>query len=126
MKILNNLYQPLILIAIAISILSNFGSVVAIIEPLTFTKISISNQGLWLRDRSNLGEIIINGTFLDTERARIQKPVFFLINSDTQCEIYTLRNPISNVNEHVRGLNASGNSSSGVLGQGVEVGCSDH
>ena len=46
MKILNNLYQPLILIAIAISILSNFGSVVAIIEPLTFTKISISNQGL--------------------------------------------------------------------------------
>ena len=44
MKILNNLYQPLILIAIAISILSNFGSVVAIIEPLTFTKISISNQ----------------------------------------------------------------------------------
>lgn len=45
MKILNNLYQPLILIAIAISILSNFGSVVAIIEPLTFTKISISNQG---------------------------------------------------------------------------------
>ena len=45
MKILNNLYQPLILIAIAISILSNFGSLVAIIEPLTFTKISISNQG---------------------------------------------------------------------------------
>lgn len=45
MKILNNLYQPLILIAIAISILSNFGSVVAIIEPLTFTKILISNQG---------------------------------------------------------------------------------
>ena len=45
MKILNNLYQPLILIAIAISILSNFGSAVAIIEPLTFTKISISNQG---------------------------------------------------------------------------------
>ncbi len=50
--------------------------------------ISISNQGLWLRDRSNLGEIIINGTFLDTESARIQKPVFFLINSDTQ---YTKR-----------------------------------
>jgi len=45
LKILNNLYQPLILIAIAISLLSNFGSVVAIIEPLTFTKISISNQG---------------------------------------------------------------------------------
>ena len=46
--------------------------------------ISISNQGLWLRDRSNLGETIINGTFLDTERARIKRPVFFLINSDTQ------------------------------------------
>ena len=42
--------------------------------------ISISNQGLWLRDRSNLGETIINGKFLDTERARIKRPVFFLIN----------------------------------------------
>ena len=46
--------------------------------------ISISNQGLWLKDRSNLGEIIIKGTYLDTKKASIQKPIFFLINSDTQ------------------------------------------
>ena len=46
--------------------------------------ITISNQGLWLRDRSNLGEIIIKGVYLDTQRARIKKPVFFLINPDTK------------------------------------------
>ena len=39
--------------------------------------ISISNLGLWLRYRSNLGENIINGTFLVNERARIQRPYFF-------------------------------------------------
>ena len=45
MKILNNIYLPLIVVAVVISLLSNFGSLIAIIEPLTFTKISISNQG---------------------------------------------------------------------------------
>ena len=45
MKILNNIYLPLIFFAVVISLLSNFGSLIAIIEPLTFTKISISNQG---------------------------------------------------------------------------------
>jgi lipopolysaccharide export system permease protein len=46
--------------------------------------IAISNQGLWLRDRSNLGEMIIKGTYLDSINATIKKPVFFLINSDTK------------------------------------------
>ncbi len=46
--------------------------------------ITISNQGLWLRDRSNLGEIIIKGVYLDSENSKIKKPVFFLINSETQ------------------------------------------
>ena len=45
MKILNNIYLPLIVVAVVISLLSNFGSLIAIIEPLTFTKISITNQG---------------------------------------------------------------------------------
>jgi|TARA_A100001388_G_scaffold266904_1_gene240443 GlpG protein len=34
-----------IVIAVVLSLLSNFGSLIAIIEPFTFTKISISNQG---------------------------------------------------------------------------------
>ena len=45
MKILNNIYLPLIVVAVVLSLLSNFGSLIAIIEPLTFTKISITNQG---------------------------------------------------------------------------------
>ena len=45
--------------------------------------ISISNQGLWLRDRSNLDEILIKGSYLDTEKTMIKNPVFFLLNSDT-------------------------------------------
>ena len=35
----------MIVIAVVLSFLSNFGSLIAIIEPFTFTKISISNQG---------------------------------------------------------------------------------
>ena len=46
--------------------------------------ITISNQGLWLRDRSNLGEIIIKGVYLDTENSKIKKPVFFLKNHEKQ------------------------------------------
>ena len=35
----------MIVIAVVLSLLSNFGSLIAMIEPFTFTKISISNQG---------------------------------------------------------------------------------
>ena len=35
----------MIVIAVVLSLLSNFGSLIAIIEPFTFTKISFSNQG---------------------------------------------------------------------------------
>ena len=35
----------MIVIAVVLSLLSNFSSLIAIIEPFTFTKISISNQG---------------------------------------------------------------------------------
>ena len=45
MNILKNLHIPIILVAIVIALLSNFGSLIAVIEPLTFTQIIISNQG---------------------------------------------------------------------------------
>ena len=45
MNILKNYHIPIILIAIVIALISNFGSLIAFIEPLTFTKIIISNQG---------------------------------------------------------------------------------
>ena len=45
MNTLKNLYIPIILAAIIIALLSNFGSLIAVIEPLTFTQIIISNQG---------------------------------------------------------------------------------
>ena len=45
MNILKNLHIPIILVAIIIALLSNFGSLIAVIEPLTFTQIIISNQG---------------------------------------------------------------------------------
>ena len=45
--------------------------------------ISISNEGLWLRDRSNQDDILIKGSYLDTEKSMIKNPVFFLISSNT-------------------------------------------
>ena len=45
MIIFNNYYKPIILVAIVIAITSNFGSLISVIEPLTFTKIIISTQG---------------------------------------------------------------------------------
>ena len=44
-EILKNYHIPIIFIAIVIALISNFGSLIAVIEPLTFTKIIISNQG---------------------------------------------------------------------------------
>jgi len=45
LNILKNLHIPIILVAIIIALLSNFGSLIAVIEPFTFTQIIISNQG---------------------------------------------------------------------------------
>jgi len=45
LNILKNLHIPIILVAIVIALLSNFGSLIAVIESLTFTQIIISNQG---------------------------------------------------------------------------------
>jgi len=45
LNILNNIYLPLIVVAVVLSLLSNFGSLIVFIEPLTFTKISVTKQG---------------------------------------------------------------------------------
>ena len=45
MKIFSNIYIPIITLAALLSVISNFGSVIAIIEPFTYTKINISNLG---------------------------------------------------------------------------------
>jgi len=45
LNIFKNLYFPLIIFSVLIALASNFGSIIAIIEPFTFTKIIISNQG---------------------------------------------------------------------------------
>ena len=44
MNIFKNLYFPLIIFSVLIALASNFGSIIAMIEPFTFTKIIISNQ----------------------------------------------------------------------------------
>ena len=45
MNIFKNLYFPLIIFSVFIALASNFGSLITMIEPFTFTKIIISNQG---------------------------------------------------------------------------------
>ena len=45
MKIFSTIYIPIIILAALLSIISNFGSVISIIEPFTYTKINISNLG---------------------------------------------------------------------------------
>ena len=45
MKIFSTIYIPIITLAALLSIISNFGSVISIIEPFTYTKINISNLG---------------------------------------------------------------------------------
>ena len=45
MKKINNLHIPIIITAVIIALLSNFGSVITLLEPLTFTQINITNLG---------------------------------------------------------------------------------
>ena len=45
MNIFKNFHIPIIIVAILLALISNFGSLIAIIEPLTFTILKISNQG---------------------------------------------------------------------------------
>ena len=45
MKIFSTIYIPIITLAALLSVISNFGSVISVIEPFTYTKINISNLG---------------------------------------------------------------------------------
>ena len=45
MKIFSTIYIPIITLAALLSVISNFGSIISIIEPFTYTKINISNLG---------------------------------------------------------------------------------
>ena len=45
MNIFKNFHIPIIVVSILLALISNFGSLIAIIEPLTFTILKISNQG---------------------------------------------------------------------------------
>ena len=40
--------------------------------------LTISTDGLWLRDKSNIGNILIQGKYLDTNLGKIKRPIFFL------------------------------------------------
>ena len=69
MKITNNLYIPLILLAVVLAVFSNFGSIIHVIEPLTFTKINVSNAG-------NVSMTSFNQTFfVDNEWWRLISPI---------------------------------------------------
>ncbi len=70
MIISKNLYVPLILIAVVVSVFSNFGSVISVIEQLTFTKINISNFG-------SLYTSSFNQTFfIENQWWRLVSPIF--------------------------------------------------
>ena len=45
MNIFKNFHIPIIIVSILLALISNFGSLITIIEPLTFTILKISNQG---------------------------------------------------------------------------------
>jgi len=45
LKKIDNLHIPIIITAVIIAFLSNFGSVITLLEPLTFTQINITNLG---------------------------------------------------------------------------------
>tara|TARA_B100001248_G_scaffold193831_1_gene148784 strand:+ start:1545 stop:2168 length:624 start_codon:yes stop_codon:yes gene_type:complete len=70
LSFLNNYHNPIIIISIVIALISNFGSVIGIIEPLTFTKINISSQGFIITSDLNQTYIINN------EWWRLITPIF--------------------------------------------------
>ena len=70
MSFLNNYHNPIIVISVIVALISNFGSVIAIIEPLTFTKINISSQGYIITSDLNQTYIINN------EWWRLITPIF--------------------------------------------------
>tara|TARA_B100001175_G_scaffold282160_1_gene261028 strand:- start:6303 stop:6926 length:624 start_codon:yes stop_codon:yes gene_type:complete len=69
LKLTKNLYIPLILLTVLISVFSNFGSIIFVIEPLTFTKINVSNGGY-------ISMTSVNQTFfIDNQWWRLISPI---------------------------------------------------
>lgn len=68
MNIFKNLYLPLILIAVAVAVLSNFGSIISVIEHLTFTKINIRGEYTYM---SSFDQIL-----KDNQWWRLISPIF--------------------------------------------------
>lgn len=68
MNIFKNLYLPLILIAVAVAVLSNFGSIISVIEHLTFTKINIRGELIYM---SSFDQIL-----KDNQWWRLISPIF--------------------------------------------------
>ena len=68
MNIFKNLYLPLILIAVAVAVLSNFGSIISVIEHLTFTKINIRGEYIYM---SSFDQIL-----KDNQWWRLISPIF--------------------------------------------------
>ena len=70
MKIVNNFHIAIILSSILIALASNFGSIISMIEPFTFTNIRITNQGY-------VSMTSFNQTFLiDNQWWRLISPMF--------------------------------------------------
>ena len=70
MNIFRNAHLPIILFSVLLAFLSNFGSVIAVIEPITFTKILISNQGLF--STSSMTQTFLN----ENQWWRLISPIF--------------------------------------------------
>ena len=70
LKKINNFHIPIIIASISIALLSNFGSVIVIIEPFTFTQINISNLGYF-------SLLSFSETFIDNNQWwRLVSPMF--------------------------------------------------
>ena len=70
LKKINNFHIPIIIASIAIALLSNFGSVIALIEPFTFTQINISNLGYF-------SSLSVDRTFIENNQWwRLVSPIF--------------------------------------------------
>tara|TARA_Y200000002_G_scaffold99442_1_gene80645 strand:+ start:747 stop:1373 length:627 start_codon:yes stop_codon:yes gene_type:complete len=70
LKIFKNFHIPIILISITVAVLSNFGAIISIIEPLTFTNIIITNQGFVSMSSFN------QTFFMDNQWWRLISPMF--------------------------------------------------
>ena len=70
MKKIDNLHIPIIISAVIIAFLSNFGSVISLLEPLTFTQINITNLGYF-------SMLSFDQTYIDNNQWwRLISPIF--------------------------------------------------